>query len=162
MTADVVASQPELEGRVLAYLENHNILNLATQGPGGLWAAAVFYVHEGLHIYFTSVPGTRHGVNMSATGRAAGTINDDVASWQTMKGVQLDGLVRRVENEDELRHVVAAYLARFPFAAGLWDGETDPDKIVRALGSHAFFRLTPRHLLFWDNEHGGRHELQVD
>jgi uncharacterized protein len=163
-TAIAATNHSELRERVIAYLDDHTTLNLATSGPAGLWASAVLYVHEGTDLYFTSVAGTRHGLNMRATGRVAGTINDDCRSFEGMKGIQLEGVVERVTDLDERRRVVRAYLQRFPFAAGLWNGETDPDVIARSSGIHDFYRIAPTKLLFTDHEHapGRRDELPME
>ena len=152
-----------LADRVAAYLDGHTTLNLATTGPAGLWAAAVLYVHDGPRLYFTSVATTRHGQNLVATGAAAGTINDDCTSWLAMKGVQLEGAVVAVEDVAERARVAAAYLTRFPFAAALWHGETDPARIAVAPGTHGFFCLIPTTLYFMDNEHHpeGREQLPL-
>jgi uncharacterized protein YhbP (UPF0306 family) len=162
MNVEAVMSATSLE-RVVAYLEGHTTLNLATAGPAGLWAAAVLYVSDGGHLYFTSVAATRHGQNVVATRSAAGTINDDCTSWQAMKGVQLEGAVAPVEDLLELTRVTALYLRRFPFAAALWHGETDPARIAGDPGAHGFFRLTPARMFFMDNEHapGGREEVSL-
>jgi hypothetical protein len=153
----------DLRDRVLAYLDSHTTLNLATAGPTGVWAAAVLYVHQGLDLYFTSVASTRHGLNLGATGRAAGTIGDECRSWLEMKGLQLEGDVMPLGPGPERLAVVTAYLRRFPFAAGLWDGETSASKIAADPGIHGFYRLTPDRLLFTDNEHhpAGREELAI-
>jgi uncharacterized protein YhbP (UPF0306 family) len=152
-----------LRDRLQAYLDAHTTLNLATAGPAGVWAAAVLYVQRGPHLYFTSVAATRHGQNLEETARAAGTINDDCTSWISMKGVQLEGTVAPVDDRGELLEVVTAYLRRFPFAAGLWNGESDPARITADPGIHGFYRLTPTRLLFTDNEHHpqGREELEL-
>lgn len=156
-------SAPPLPERVLAYLRAHSTLNLATHGPAGLWCAAVLYVHEDTSLYFTSVATTRHGQNLLETRRAAGTINGDAWQFPEMKGIQLEGLVEPVTDLDERHRVVAAYLARFPFAAGLWHGVADAAVIARDPGTHGFFRLTPTRLFFMDNEHHpqGREELPL-
>ena len=80
-----------------------------------------------------------------------------------MKGLQLEGDVVPLGPGSERLAVVAAYLRRFPFAAGLWDGETSATKIAADPGIHGFYRLTPDHLLFTDNEHhpAGREELAI-
>ena len=143
-----------LSDRVLSYLDEHTTLGLATTGPAGLWAAAVLYVHDRGRLYFTSVATTRHGVNIAATGVAAGTIHDDCKSWMGMKGVQLEGRVDPVTDHDELVRVADAYLRHFPYAAPLWNGTTDPEKVAADPGLHGFFRLTPSRMLFMDNEHG--------
>jgi uncharacterized protein len=152
-----------LRDRILGYLERHTTLNLATEGPQGLWAAAVWYVHDGIDLYFTSVAATRHAQNMLATRRIAGTINDDSSDWMTMQGVQLDGTVTPVDSIADRRRVVAAYLAKFPGAVGLWNGETDPDAIARDPGIHGFYRIAPQHVFFMDNTvaPGVREELRM-
>ena len=47
MTA--ITSQPgaDLPSRVAAYLSHHHVATLASVGAEGVWAAAVFYVHDG-------------------------------------------------------------------------------------------------------------------
>ena len=153
----------DLHDRVLSYLDDHTTLNLATTGPGGLWAAAILYVHDDLDLYFTSVPSTRHAVNIDATHHAACTIIDECTTWQNMKGMQVEGKVVLVEDVAERTRVVADYLRRFPFAVGMWNGESDPARIGADPGIHAFFRLTPTRVLFTDNEHHpqGREELPL-
>jgi uncharacterized protein YhbP (UPF0306 family) len=153
----------DLRTRILAYLDAHTTLSLATYGPSGLWACAVLYVNDGLDLYFTSGAKTRHTLDMLATGTIAGTINDECRTWESMKGIQLDGAVEKVVDLDERGRVVRAYLARFPFAVGLWHGESDPDVIARDPRGHDIYRITPRHLLFTDNEYapGRRDELAL-
>lgn len=155
-------SSAELRQRVLAYLAAHTTLNLATAGPRGVWCAAVLYVHEGATLYFTSTAATRHVENLLATGRIAGTINDDLHDIRQMKGIQLEGVVELVTSVGERRRVVAAYLEKFPFSVALWHGEHDPDLIALNPGTHEVYRITPRELLFTDGEHGpGRGRLAV-
>jgi uncharacterized protein len=162
-TSSVMSTPSTLADRVTAFLDGHTTLNLATAGPAGLWAAAVLYVHDRGHLYFTSVATTRHGQNLVATHEGAGTINDDCDSWLAMKGVQLEGRVEPVEDVPELARIAAAYLRRFPFSAALWHGVTDPEAIARAPGTHGFFCLTPSRLYFMDNEHHpeGRQALVI-
>lgn len=158
------SNDSDLRDRVLAYLESRTVFNLATAGPAGLWASAVLYVSDGTTLYFTSVAVTRHGQNMRATRACAGTISDECHAFEQMKGVQLEGTVERVEDRAELRRVLRAYLTRFPFAAGLWNGETNPDVIASDVGIHGFYRVVPNKLLFTDNTHspGMREELALE
>ena len=162
--AAAVEPATDLRDRVLAYLASRTVLNLATAGPAGLWVSSVLYINDDTTLYFTSVPTTRHGVNMLATGHVAGTISDECRQFADMKGVQLEGTVAKVDHPMELRRVVSAYLTRFPFAAGLWRGETDPEVIADDPGVHRFYRVTPTKLLFTDNAHapGMRQELPLE
>ena len=58
-----------LHQRVLAYLGEHRVMTLATQGRDGPWAAAVFYASEGFDLYFLSSPSTRHCADLSGNPR---------------------------------------------------------------------------------------------
>ena len=154
----------ELRDRINAYLDAHTTFSLATAGPSGPWATPVLYVHDGTKLYFTSVAATRHASEMLATGRVAATVTGECTGVAAMKGVQLEGRVELVEDVDERRRIVDAYLRRFPFSVGLWHGESDPEVIARDPGVHGFYRITPTKLLFTDYENlpCGREELRGD
>lgn len=148
-----------LRERIEEYLGNHTTLNLATYGPGGLWACAVLYVNVGTTLYFTSVAATRHGLNINTNNVVSGTINDDCKSFETMAGLQLGGRVEKVTDLDERRRIVGAYLAKFPFSTALWHGESEVERIALDPGTHDFYRITPNQLLFTAT--GKREELAV-
>jgi uncharacterized protein YhbP (UPF0306 family) len=162
--AVATSNHSDLRERVLAYLDQRTVFNLATSGPAGLWASAVLYVNDGLTLYFTSVAATRHGQNMLASPLVVGTISDECREFVQMKGLQIEGKVEHVDEPAELRRVVRAYLQRFPFAAGLWNGESNPEVIARNPGIHGFYRIIPTRVLFTDNEHspGAREELSPE
>ncbi|MCP4360184.1 MAG: pyridoxamine 5'-phosphate oxidase, partial [Chloroflexi bacterium] len=77
---------PMLTERTLAYLRDHNVMTLATNGPEGLWAAAVFYVNVDFRLYFLSSPTTRHSLNIAARPAVAATIQEDYGDWLAIKG----------------------------------------------------------------------------
>jgi uncharacterized protein YhbP (UPF0306 family) len=77
----------------LAYLANHQVMTLATTGPRGVWAAAVFYVNDGFDLIFLSAGHTRHAQNMTAVPHIAATIQEDYRDWQQIQGIQLEGSV---------------------------------------------------------------------
>jgi uncharacterized protein YhbP (UPF0306 family) len=123
----------------------------------------VLYVNDGTDLYYTSVASTRHGINVSTSNMVSGTIHDDCKSWESMKGIQLSGRVYKVVELVERSRVARAYLARFPYARALWNGEYEPDVIALDPGIHEFYRISPKQLLFTDNEHspGVREELEL-
>lgn len=149
----------DLRERVMTYLDDHTILNLATAGPGGAWAAAVMYVHDGTDFYFTSVGTTRHARNVQLDPHAAATINDDLRDGGPMRGIQLEGVVDHLDDVSVRKRVVAEYLRRFPFATALWDGDSDPERIGTDPGIHDFYRFTPTRLWYFDT--GVRDELPL-
>ena len=48
----------DARARALAYVAGHHVMTLATQGPDGPWAAAVFYAADG----FRQLTGTQNMV----------------------------------------------------------------------------------------------------
>lgn len=138
----------------LAYLAAHNVLTLATQGPAGLWAAAVFYVNEQFALYFLSAADTRHVQNLRENPRAAGTIQEDYADWKTIKGIQLEGPVQQLSGS-ERRAAIARYAEKFAFL------REAPPEIGRALERVDWFRLQPDSLYLIDNSRGFAHRERV-
>lgn len=139
---------------VADYLKVHQVVTLATHGPFGLWAAAVFYASEDFIFYFLSAPHTRHAQNLRHEPRAAGTIQDDEVSWQEVRGVQLEGPVQRLTGEDR-RRAVAVYGRRFPFI------DRAPEDIQIALRAVDWYRLVPDRLYFIDNRRGFGHRDRI-
>jgi general stress protein 26 len=78
--------------RVRELLAGHNTLSLATTGEDGAWAASVFYASdERCNLYFVSDLKTRHGRDMSREERVVAAINRDVATWDEVIGLQIEG-----------------------------------------------------------------------
>ncbi|MFN2136240.1 MAG: pyridoxamine 5'-phosphate oxidase family protein [Candidatus Promineifilaceae bacterium] len=147
----------ELRERVLAYLAQHRVLTLATCANNGVWAAAVFYASVDLNLYFLSAPHTRHARDMAANPQVAGTIQEDYAQWLAIKGIQLEGTVKRLAGAAQ-EEAITQYLAKYPFIA---EGDGD---LVKALERSGWYRLTPSRLYFIDNSRGLGHrdELQIE
>ena len=146
-----------LLGRVQDYLDRHNVMTLATHGPAGPWAAAVFYARDGLRLYFVSSPGSRHGRDLETSPRAAAAIHEDDRGWREIQGVQLEGRVAPVDDAD-LPRVRAIYSAKFPF---LGKGGELPAAIVAALARVRWYVLEPEALHFLDNSLGFSHRERL-
>ena len=146
--------------RALAYLRAHHVMTLATAGPRGPWAAAVFYASEGFELVFLSSPATRHGSDIGAAAQVAAAIHEDYRGWPEIQGVQLEGHAARLDGapRDAAR---ACFAAKFPFV--LEQAGAAPE-IVRALERVAWYRLVPSRLYFIDNSlgFGRREEIAID
>ena len=136
-----------LRRQVLAYAERHNVMTLATLGPQGPWAAAVFYVNDGLRFYFLSSPRTRHAEDLAADPRVSATIQEDYRDWPEIQGIQLEGRCAPVEGA-ELALARARYGAKFPVVGRVADA---PPAIVAALAKVRWYALEPEALYFIDN-----------
>lgn len=148
----------KLRDDVLAYLASHHVITLATSDGQSTWAAAVFYVNDGLDLYFLSSPASQHGRHIAANPRVAGTIHEDYHDWREIKGIQLEGDVR-VLSGDEETHARALYGAKFPVVGQIAKA---PTVIVKALAKVSWYRLRPRRLFYIDNSKGfgKREELE--
>ncbi len=129
----------------LAYLESHNVMTLATHGPEGLWAAAVFYVSDGFKLFFLSAPTTRHSRNLAENPHVAATIQEDYRDWLAIRGIQLEGTCRQLDGEQQ-SNARARYEAKFPIV-----GEDAPLQIAQALDKVAWYEVTPERAFFIDN-----------
>lgn len=142
-----------LKERVLAFLGEHHVMTLSTIGADGPWAAAVFYAHEDLKLYFLSAPSTRHALNWAHDARAAATIQRDYDDWPGIRGLQLSGSVQPVAPQDEAG-VHALYQKRYPLIGG---GAGVPRKILEALDKIRWYEFVPNDIYLIDNTLGFAH-----
>lgn len=139
----------------LAYLADHQVLTLATHGADGVWAAAVFYAHDGFDLVFLSADSTRHARHLRENPWAAGAIQEDYLEWTAIRGIQLEGTVQHLEGASR-ETAMTLYGRRFPFVAQPYG------QIAQALARVAWYRLTPRRLYWIDNSQGlGRRDLII-
>ena len=138
-----------LPDTVARYLGQHHVMTLATQGPDGPWASAVFYAADGDALTFLSSPGTRHSRNLAADPRCAATIHSEVAEWQLIRGIQLEGRVDELAG-DERERAIGRYGEKFPFDRPA----VAAPAIVQALARVRWYRLRIARLHFIDNQRG--------
>ena len=146
-----------LRDKTLAYLHDHNVMTLATTGPQGLWAAAVFYANDGFTLYFLSAPTSRHSLNIKTQPAVSATIQEDYKEWREIKGIQLEGEARRIEGAEQAA-AIARYGLKFPIVGNL---ASAPAEIVKAMSRIAWYKVVPTRLYFIDNSLGLGHRDEV-
>jgi uncharacterized protein len=146
-----------LRERTLAYLRDHNVMTLATTGPQGLWAAAVFYVNDGFTLYFLSAPTSRHSLNVETQPGISATIQEDYKDWRQIKGIQLEGEAKRIEGAEQAA-TIARYGLKFPIVGNL---ASAPAEIVKAMSRIVWYKVVPTQLYFIDNALGLGHRDEV-
>lgn len=144
--------------QLLEYLQTHNVMTLATVGPEGPWAAAVFYVSEQTSLYFLSAPTTRHSSNFEHDPRVAATIQEDYSHWKEIKGIQVEGRVARLHGPGKER-AIELYTKKFSFISPLL---RVPMALAAAMDKVAWYRLTPSKLYFIDNAQGFGNRQQIE
>jgi uncharacterized protein YhbP (UPF0306 family) len=138
----------------LAYLAAHHVMTLATAGPDGIWAAAVFYASDGFALTFLSASHTRHAQAVAANPQVAATVQEDYADWPAIQGIQLSGTARRLDGP-ERDAAIGRYRAKFPFIA-----QPIP-ALVTALTKVNWYVVEPERVYFVDNTKGFGHRDQV-
>lgn len=140
--------------RALDYLQAHRVMTLATTGPLGVWAAAVFYVNRDFDLYFLSAGHTRHGQNLADRQWAAAAIQEDYADWPDIKGIQLEGPVRLLQGVERGK-AIRAYMEKYPFL------QSAGAVIQSAMARINWYHLAPRRFYFIDNSKGLGHRDEI-
>jgi uncharacterized protein len=143
--------------RALDYLAGHRVMTLATHGPDGPWAAAVFYANDGFNLYFVSSPASRHSRNLAAHAAVAVTVHEDYLEWREIKGIQLEGTVEQVSGAEEAS-ARKLYGRKFPLAA---NPAAAPAAIAAAFAKVRWYKLAAARAYFVDNAAGFGHRDQV-
>lgn len=138
----------------LAYLANHQVMTLATNGPHGIWAAAVFYVNDGFDLTFLSAGYTRHAQNMTAVPHVAATIQEDYRDWEKIQGIQLEGRISLLADVSR-ETAISRYRQKYPFLANA------DEKMQAALAQVNWYLLQPERLYFIDNRLGLGHRDEI-
>jgi uncharacterized protein YhbP (UPF0306 family) len=144
-----------LRQQVLDYLAKHTVMTLATMGPDGPWAAAVFYCTRDFDLFFLSAGHTRHALNLSSDPQVAATIQENYHDWPEIQGIQLSGLVEVLAGK-EREVAMALYKLKYPFV------KTASPAIKEGLQRLGWYRLAPEKLYFIDNRKGFGHRDEID
>ena len=144
--------------RALEFLGEHHVMTLATLGADGLWAAAVFFAHDGFDFYFLSSPKSRHGVSIGEGADIAVSIQRDYDDWPGIRGMQMSGRAQPIVGA-ELDHAKALYGERFPV---IGKAAAAPRAIMEALGKARWYRFRPTTAFLTDNRLGFAHREQLD
>lgn len=146
-----------LRASILGFARAQHVLTLATTGPDGPWAAALFYAaDDDLQLYFISSPETRHARDLEQhSAQVAAAISNAATDWSGIRGLQIDGVAARVPPEERPR-VERLYLDRFPEVEALLADPHSPDfrRIAERFASSRFYRITPRRIRLVDNARG--------
>jgi uncharacterized protein YhbP (UPF0306 family) len=137
----------ELRGRIEAFLAAHHVMSLATIGREGPHAASLFYAPDGLSLIWISDPASRHSRDIDAEPRVAATVATDYAHFERIRGLQIWGAARRVEQNDRARYLTLLE-ARYAFLKHSAEG---PKKMHDAYAQSAIYRLDPGRIVLIDN-----------
>ncbi|HSM18914.1 MAG TPA: pyridoxamine 5'-phosphate oxidase family protein, partial [Hyphomicrobiales bacterium] len=120
--------EAELRAEILAFLDAHTVMSLATSGADGGHAASLMYARDGLALYWVSDPESRHSREIEADPRVAATIAPDYDDFKEIHGLQIHGRARRLDSAAARAKGIARLAARYPFLKQFLSG---PAELVR-------------------------------
>jgi uncharacterized protein len=148
--------QVSVSAQVREYITSHDTLTLASTYKGQAWATPLFYqVDPDLRFYFISDPATRHIENAIINPCVALSIFEQKQAWQEIQGVQIEGHLARVSDENR-KHVETLYCEKFPFIKNLLqvDDNDDARQVKERFLASDFYVVTPGFVRFIDNKRG--------
>ena len=151
------AMDTQIAARILAFLDEHHVMSLATCGGEGPHAANVFYVRDGLALLWVSDPMSRHSVELAADPRVAATVAPDCSDMDDVRGVQISGHAQALAGESQHMHAHRLLEARYPCVKRLLSAGSSPD----LLAEMQFYRLEPERMTLIDNSRGFGHKEQI-
>jgi uncharacterized protein YhbP (UPF0306 family) len=101
----------ELRNLAAGLLTEQTTITLATAERNIAWAAPVYYVFLKSAFYFLSDPKSRH-------------VHAAASTWRQIRGLQMTGRVRPVEDGREALGALRAYLKKYPFTQEFFDKNT--------------------------------------
>jgi nitroimidazol reductase NimA-like FMN-containing flavoprotein (pyridoxamine 5'-phosphate oxidase superfamily) len=147
-----------LHDKILALLDEHRILSLATLRPDG-WpqATTVGYVNDGMAIYFMCGRDSQKARNLAQDDRVSLTIDHDTTDPMAIRGLSMAARAVPVADEAVLRRAMLELLPKkYP--------EYGPMMSEASLAGMMAFRLVPQVISVLDYTKGFGHAdlVQVD
>lgn len=106
-----------LRRKILALLDAHRIMTIATLRPDG-WpqATTVGYVSEGMTLWFLCGLESQKAKNLAHDDRVSLTIDHDTADLMAITGLSMAARARRVTDRAEAAKVIAMLPLKYPDA----------------------------------------------
>ena len=144
-----------LQDRILALLDEHRTMSLATLRPDG-WpqATTVGFAHDGLTLYFLCGPDSQKASNLSRDDRVSLTIDHDTPQVMAITGLSMAAHAQRVVDRSEAEKALRLLMQRYPEQNSLPAPMPHPNDV-------AIFRVRPEVISVLDYSKGFGHTDSV-
>src|SRR5574337_600267 len=141
----------EIERKILALLDQHRIMTVATLRPDG-WpqATTVGYASEGLTIYFLCGLASQKAANLARDDRVSLTIDHDTPQVMDITGLSMAAHAQRVVDPNAAEKAMQVLMRKYPQQDSLPLSMPTPADV-------AIFRLTPTVISVLDYAKGFAH-----
>ncbi|MEM5339741.1 pyridoxamine 5'-phosphate oxidase family protein [Paraburkholderia azotifigens] len=127
----------QIKERILALLDQHRIMTIATLRPDG-WpqATTVGYVSEGLTLYFLCGLDSQKANNLARDDRVSLTIDHDTSDLMAITGLSMAAHAQPVTDRTEAEKVLRMLPLKYPDQISLPMPMPSPEEV-------RIFRVTP-------------------
>jgi nitroimidazol reductase NimA-like FMN-containing flavoprotein (pyridoxamine 5'-phosphate oxidase superfamily) len=141
----------EMRTKILALLDQHRIMTIATLRPDG-WpqATTVGYVNDGLTLYFLCGLDSQKAANLARDDRVSLAIDHDASQIMEITGLSMAARAQPVTDRAEAEKVLGLLPAKYPAQASLPLAMPKPDDV-------RIFRVTPTVISVLDYSKGFGH-----
>lgn len=141
----------EVRRKILALLDQHRIMTVATLRPDG-WpqATTVGYVNDGLVLYFLCGLESQKAQNLARDDRLSLTIDHDTADLMAITGLSMAARAQAVSDRAEAEKVLRMLPLKYPEAQPVPIKMPTPDEV-------RVFRVTPTVISVLDYTKGFGH-----
>jgi nitroimidazol reductase NimA-like FMN-containing flavoprotein (pyridoxamine 5'-phosphate oxidase superfamily) len=141
----------EIRRKILALLDQHRIMTVATLRPDG-WpqATTVGYVNEGLVIYFLCGLNSQKARNLAQDDRLSLTIDHDTPDLMAITGLSMAARAQAITDRAEVEKVLGMLPLKYPDAPPLPMKMPSPEEV-------RLFRVTPMVISVLDYSKGFGH-----
>jgi len=141
----------EIRKKILALLDQHRIMTIATNRPDG-WpqATTVGYVNEGLTLYFLCGLQSQKAANLAHDNRVSLTIDHDTSDLMAITGLSMAARAHAVLDPAEAGKVLHRLALKYPEQACMPVPMPTPEDV-------RIFRVTPMVISVLDYSKGFGH-----
>ena len=141
----------EIRNKILALLDQHRIMTIATLRPDG-WpqATTVGYVNEGLTLYFLCGLDSQKAANLARDDRVSLTIDHDTPDLMAISGLSMAAHAQVVVDPDEANKVLRMLPQKYPEQTPMPVPMPTPEDV-------RIFRVTPTVISVLDYSKGFGH-----
>ena len=140
-----------IRNQILALLDQHRIMTIATLRPDG-WpqATTVGYVNEGLTLYFLCGPDSQKAENLARDDRVSLAIDHDTPDLMAITGLSMAARAQAVIDRDEASRILGLFPLKYPENVVVPIPMPTPEEVK-------IFRVTPTVISVLDYSKGFGH-----
>jgi nitroimidazol reductase NimA-like FMN-containing flavoprotein (pyridoxamine 5'-phosphate oxidase superfamily) len=141
--------QDKIRTKILALLDEHRIMTIATLRPDG-WpqATTVGYVNDGLTLYFLCGLDSQKAVNLARDDRVSLTIDHDASQIMEITGLSMAARAKPITDRAEAEKILGMLPLKYPQQVSL--SMPKPEEVQ-------IFRVTPTVISVLDYSKGFGH-----